>query len=129
VWTGATFRLSGVGGAAPVTRSLGLEPSYAAEVGDPVGRTTATVRRTSLWTLSSDLSADRELAEHLTWLLDRLEPVRDTLWLLVAEGYVADWFCLAASQAAEHAVELDRPLLHRLLTLPGDLLLDVMGDE
>ncbi|MEV6825320.1 hypothetical protein [Amycolatopsis sp. NPDC051102] len=42
---------------------------------------------------------------------------------------MADWFCLAASQATEHAIELDRPLLRRLLAIPGDLLLDTMGDD
>jgi hypothetical protein len=33
------------------------------------------------------------------------------------------------SHATEHAIEFDRPLLRRLLAMPGDLLLDVMGDD
>lgn len=111
-----------------MTRLLGLEPSHASEIGDRVGRTGA-VRHMSLWSLSSGLASDSELADHLGWLLDRLEPKTDVLWLLVRQGYVADWFCLAASQATEHAVELDRQLLRRLLALPGDLLLDVMGED
>ena len=131
VRTGATFRLSGDhgGSAESATRLLGLEPSHAFEVGDRVGRSSRTVRRTSLWLLSSNLPSDGELADHLHWLLDRLEPKAATLWQLVGQGYVADWFCLAASLATEHAVALDRPLLGRLLALPGDLLLDVMGDD
>jgi hypothetical protein len=108
---------------------LGVEPTCAFEVGDQVGRTSGNTRRSSLWSLSSNLSPDSELAEHLSWLLDRLEPKSDLLWLLVNQGYVADWFCLAASEATEHAVELGRPLLRRLLTVPGDLLLDVMGED
>ncbi|MGW4059365.1 DUF4279 domain-containing protein [Amycolatopsis sp. NPDC004747] len=72
---------------------------------------------------------DGEVTDHLHWLLDRLEPKTDTLWQLTDHGYVADWFCLAASQATEHAIELDRPLLRRLLTLPGNLLLDAMGGD
>jgi hypothetical protein len=129
--TGATFRLASDhdGGSAFVTRTLGLEPTHAREVGDPVGRTPGNVRRMSLWTLSSGLPSERELEDHLTWLLDRLAPKADLLWHLVSQGYTADWFCLAASEVTEHAVELNRPLLQRLLTLPGDLLLDVMGDE
>ncbi|PRY36687.1 uncharacterized protein DUF4279 [Umezawaea tangerina] len=83
----------------------------------------------SLWLLSSALPPDGELADHLHWLLDRLEPKAGVLWRLVDEGYAADWFCLAASGATEHAVELDRPLLTRLLALPGGLLLDVMGED
>jgi hypothetical protein len=129
--TGATFRLASDhdGGSAFVTRTLGLEPTRAFEVGDRVGRTPGATRRMSLWSLSSTLPTESELADHLNWLLDRLEPKTDLLWQLANQGYTADWFCLTASEATEHAVELDRPLLHRLLTLPGDLLLDVMGDD
>jgi hypothetical protein len=41
---------------------------------------------------------------------------------------VANWCCWVASHATEHAVELDRPTLQRILALPGDLWLDVCGD-
>jgi hypothetical protein len=40
----------------------------------------------------------------------------------------ANWYCWVESHATEHAVELDRQLMQRLLTLPGDLWLDVCGD-
>ena len=102
------FRLSGDhgGSAESATRLLDLEPSHAFEVGDRAGRSSTTVRRTSLWLLSSDLPPDGELADHLHRLLDRLEPKAAALWQLVGQGYVADWFCLAASQATEHAIEL-----------------------
>ncbi|MFG1644416.1 DUF4279 domain-containing protein [Amycolatopsis sp. NPDC049252] len=131
MWTGATFRLAGDhgGSAAAVTRLLGLKPSHEFEAGDRVGRRSGAVRRGSLWLLSSDLPPGGELADHLHRLLDRLEPKADALWQLTGQGYVADWFCLAASHATEHAIELDRPLLRRLLAIPGDLLLDVMGDD
>ncbi|MET1073219.1 MAG: DUF4279 domain-containing protein [Umezawaea sp.] len=112
-----------------MTRLLDLDPSQVFEVGDPVGRSPGNTRRVSLWLLSSDLPSDAELADHLHRLLNRLEPRTAALWQLVDQGYAADWFCLAASQATDHAVELDRPLLQRLLALPGDLLLDVMGDD
>jgi hypothetical protein len=59
-------------------------------------------------------------------VLDVLEPRRAELWELAEAGYRADWFCLVASHATEHAVELDRGLLARP---PGELLLDVCGDE
>ena len=58
-----------------------------------------------------------------------LEPVADELWSLVAEGWTADWFCYLGSGALEHAAEFDRELLSRLLALPGDLLIDVYGDD
>jgi hypothetical protein len=48
---------------------------------------------------------------------------------LIHEGYEANWFCSIASHATEHAAELDRLTLQRLLALPGDLWLDVCGDD
>ena len=65
------------------------------------------------------------LAEHLHRLLDDLQPVTAQLWDLVHAGYEANWFCYIASHATEHAAELDRQTLQRLLALPGDLWLDV----
>ncbi|WP_018685468.1 DUF4279 domain-containing protein [Actinokineospora enzanensis] len=124
--TEATYRLVGGGSARAVTEMLGLEPTIAAEVGDRRGRSTVSV---PYWFLSSGLPTDAELADHLDWLLDRLEPRQAELWRLVEAGYTADWFCLAASHATEHAVELDRALLARLLAVPGDLLIDVTGDD
>jgi hypothetical protein len=47
----------------------------------------------------------------------------------VEDGYQANWFCHIASNAPEHAAELDHETLQRLLALPGDLWLDVCGDD
>ena len=57
-----------------------------------------------------------------------LEPVGSDLWDLTRDGYEANWLCYVGSNPAEHAVELDRALLTRLLELPGDLWLDACGD-
>jgi hypothetical protein len=65
----------------------------------------------------------------LHWLLTRLEPVTAELWNLVRAGYEANWLCHIASHATEHAAELDRQTMQRLLDLPGDLRLDVCGDS
>jgi hypothetical protein len=46
-----------------------------------------------------------------------------------ARHHDADWHCYIASPATEHAAELDRQSMHRVLTLPGDLWLDVCGDD
>ncbi|WP_081736625.1 DUF4279 domain-containing protein [Amycolatopsis orientalis] len=84
VRTGATFQLSDDhgGSASFVTGLLGLKPPHAFEVGDQVGRRSGVIRRVSLWLLSSDLPLGGELADHLHWLLDRLESKADTLWQL-----------------------------------------------
>lgn len=130
--TTAAFRLEGdeTRTAAAVTARLGLAPTEAIEGGAPVSRRSPARRTGSLWLLSTGATAEpRELGDQLRRLLAVLEPVAEDLWELVGEGYHASWFCFVASQVTEHAVELDRPLLLRLLALPGDLLLDVCGDE
>ena len=129
----ATFRLSGDAGltAAAVTRRLGIQPTRAIEAGDPVSIRSASIRDSSMWLLNSSvgIEAGTELAEQLHRLLAILEPVTALLWDLVHEGYEANWLCYIASHATEHAAELDRQTLQRLLDLPGDFWLDVCGDD
>jgi len=132
VRTTATFRLIGDATltAEAVTRRLGILPSHAFEAGDRFSRRSQATRSSSVWLLnsSSGIEDGTELAEHLHRLLDDLEPVTAQLWDLVHAGYKANWFCYIASHATEHAAELDRPTLQRLLVLPGDLWLDVGGE-
>jgi hypothetical protein len=131
VQTTATFRLFGNAAltAAAVTRRLGIQPTRALEAGDPVSSRSARTRDSSAWLLSSSPSPENgtELTEHLHQLLATLEPATAPLWELVHDGYEANWLCYIASHATEHAAELDRPTLHQLLALPGDLWLDVCG--
>jgi hypothetical protein len=130
--TRAAFRLIGRPGltAAAVTQQLGLQPSKALEAGVPVSSRSSRTRELSLWLLNSSpqIEAGGDPAEHLRRLLAVLEPVTGPLWDLARAGYEANWYCWVASHATEHAVELDRPTLQRLLVLPGDLWLDVTGD-
>jgi Domain of unknown function (DUF4279) len=132
VETKATFRLLGNAGltAAAVTRRLGIQPTRALDAGDPASSRSAHTRDSSIWLLSSSAGIEdgTELTEHLHRLLAILEPVTARLWELAREGYEANWRCYIASHATEHAAELDRPTLQRLLALPGDLWLDVCDD-
>jgi hypothetical protein len=132
--TKVTFRLAGYDPgltAAAVTRRLGLQPATAFEADTPVSRRKAPrTRGYSLWLISSSphVEPDVGLSVHLRRLLTILEPVAAPLWELADLGYEANWYCFAASHATEHAMELDRPIMQRLLALPGDLWLDVCGD-
>jgi hypothetical protein len=132
--TKVTFRLAGYEAAltaAAVTRRLGLQPAAAFEANTPVSRRKPPrTRGYSLWLISSSphVEPDIGVGEHLRRLLAILEPVSAPLWELAGAGYEANWYCFAASHATEHAMELDRPILKRLLALPGDLWLDVCGD-
>lgn len=132
--TNATFRLTGDNEpltAAAVTTRLGLRPTTAFEAGTAVGPRSGRLRGYSFWALeaSPTIASGVELAEQLHKLLDQLEPLSDELWALARQGYEANWFCFVASHATEHAVELDRRTMERLLRLPGDLWLDVCGDD
>ena len=130
--TKATFRLFGGRKltAAAVTVRLGVAPTWMAEAGDRVSSRSSLTRGSSAWLISSSpaIESGTELGEHLHRLLAVLEPVAAQLWELVREGYEANWFCWVASHAAEHAAELDRATMRRLLALPGDLWLDFCGD-
>lgn len=131
--TRATFRLAGDDAhltAETVTRTLGIEPTMSGEAGTYVGRSTA-IRAEAMWNLSAgpDIEDGVELAVQLGRLLAILEPRAAALWVLADSGYEANWYCWVESHATEHAVELDRQLMTRLLALPGDLWLDVCGDD
>jgi hypothetical protein len=79
------------------------------------------------WFLRSCDQIERgvELDAQLERLLGVLEPVSGELWDLVDAGYWTNWWCFVGSYGLEHAVELSRELLTRVLVLPGDLWLDV----
>jgi hypothetical protein len=130
--TRATFRLSGDAGltAAAVTNWLGVQPTSTREADDRVSSRSTLTRGSSIWLLSSspEIEGGTELSEHLHRLLAILEPHTRALWELVNAGYQANWYCWIASHLTEHAAELDRETLQRLLALPGDLWLDVCGD-
>lgn len=131
--TRATFRLVGDDGnltAAAVTQKLGIQPTRAVEAGARLGKRSTARRTEAIWTLSSspDIDDGIELADQLNRLLAELEPHSAALWELAEAGYDANWFCWVESHATEHAVEIHRQLMQRLLALPGDLWLDVCGD-
>lgn len=130
----ATYRLFGTDGrsAAHVTKRLGLQATVAHGVGDALGaRPRAHRAAVASWHLQSASKPEEgvELAQALTRVLDQLEPVGAVLHQLVEQGYSASWFCYVGSHALEHAVELDRRTLRRLVELPGDLLLDLYDED
>jgi hypothetical protein len=126
--TTASFRLIGRPGltASAVTDALAIEPSRLHEAGQ-ARAAGAHPLDTSIWILKTNDGIEEgvELSVQLQRLLEIVEPVTARIWALVDEGYQANWFCYVGSNAAEHAVELDRSTLGRVLALPGDMWLDV----
>jgi hypothetical protein len=130
--TMATLRVFGGGDktARHVTDVLHIEPTEAFEVGEPSGRPGVRPHARSGWLLKSSAGpAEVELGRSLQLLLDRVEPASASLWALERDGYRVNWFCYVGSNEAEHAAELDRATLQRLIALPGDLWLDVYPGE
>lgn len=129
--TKATYRVLGDDAsltAKQVTGALGIVPARSRESGDlAVGnRRPAGI---SSWFLETAGPEDGvELSTQLEKLLAVLEPRSDKLWELSALGYEADWWCYVGSHAMEHAAEISRSLMSRLLAVPGELLLDFYDD-
>jgi len=125
--TKATYRI--IGGpdlrADAVTERLGVSPSSSYETGH-LGRS-GRPSTDSGWFLESceHIEEGVELEVQIDRLLTSLEPVGSELWRLVDDGYWVNWWCFVGSHGLEHAVELNRDLLARLLLLPGDLWLDL----
>lgn len=116
---------------ADLTARLCITPTDAFDGGDNFGRVHPIVRSHALWELSSSSGPEDgvELADQFRRVLALLEPRRELLWELVdKDGWRADWFCYLGSHATEHAAELDRDTLNRLLRLPGEIFLDVYED-
>ena len=94
-----------------------------------MGTRTRAIAKVSGWSLSTRMRDPSDLHEHLSELLDHVEPVKASLLSLVADGYGMDWFCFVAATALEHAVELDQNLLRPLAVFPGSLLIDTYSAE
>jgi hypothetical protein len=129
VKTTASFGLFGSAGltAGAVTNALTVQPSRSHESGEAwaMGKPSDT----SVWILQSSdgLEDGVDLATQIERLLAVLEPVTSKIWALIELGHWAKWSCYVGLAAGEYAAELERPILTRMLLLPGELWLEV-GD-
>jgi hypothetical protein len=115
--------------AAFVTQKLGIKPTAAIEARNRLGRPE------SMWSLGTrpevhdEAELGSQVVPQLANLLAVLEPHADVLRELTDMGYRATWECQVESQTTHAVVDIDRQLLARLLALPGDLRLDVRGND
>ena len=118
--TWASLRLIGRAfDAAEVTQRLQIQPSEAFTRGDAYAHG---VRPRSFWTLRSDQLASTDLRDHLTWLLDRIEPQRSALGILLEEGGIrGDFPCTWMSATGEGGPILSAALLGRVASFGLDL--------
>ena len=84
-----------------VTAALGIEPSFTFDKGTEIpSRTGPLVQPTGVWSIGSEGALEfAVLEEHLTHLLDRLEPQRATIRALMERrALTARFFCLFAGE-------------------------------
>jgi hypothetical protein len=104
--------------------ALGLTASRTHLKGELLSPAQKTLRRESGWLLQSPLSKRGNLVEHLTWLLDAIEPKRDVVRQLSSK-YRIDLFCGFASVNGQGGFTLDILTLTRLAELGVPLVLDL----
>ncbi len=127
-WFAASLRISGdTLQPEDIDRILGLKPTRIHRRGEPRGRhgkSAETHWSHSLWSLESPLGEGRDLAEHLKWLLDALEP-RVSVLKKLAEQYRIDLFCGFSSRSGQGGLVLDAAILRRLAGLGIPITLDL----
>jgi hypothetical protein len=76
-----------------VSRRMGLVPDRTFAAGDVASVRTGRVHEWSGWSIDTHFMASDTIAEHLDWLLDRLEPAAGHLAELRAAGAEAELDC------------------------------------
>jgi hypothetical protein len=137
--TYATFRLFGYAlDPDLITVRTGLQPSFRLPAPAVSRLTHLGPWRDGTWQLQSDARLDSlDLADHIRWLLDRLEPVRDLFppWVDTyeawrpddAQSFIADMSCFWSGNARNPT--FDPPLLRRLADLRLTLALDIYAAD
>jgi hypothetical protein len=107
-----------------VEAMLGLHATRTHRKGDRRGDRNDAVWRESLWSLESPQGKDRDLPEHLDWLLDALEPKLDVLRSFSVK-YRVDLFCGFSSGTGQGGFALDHDRLSRIAKLGVPIVFDL----
>jgi len=127
-WSGASLRIGGeTVQPDDIGAALGLKATRAHLKGQPRSERTP-IRKAvwpdSMWLLSSPLGKERDLAEHLRWLLDAIEPRLDVFKSLSAK-YKTILFCGFSSGNGQGGFTLDSHTLSRIANLGIPFVLDL----
>lgn len=125
-WTAASLIISSETiSSEEITALMGVPASRAFQKGQPIGsRTSGILRRRSVWMLISPLGDTQDLASHLKWLVEILEPRIEVLRAILPKCKI-ELFCGFSSENGQGGTVLDSALLARLGKLPLDLALDL----
>jgi hypothetical protein len=134
----ASFRLSGDAlDPDAITRAIGLTPHATHRKGEArpcrEGLDDLPPWRSGLWSLHSEDAlpqTDNHLEDHLIWLLDRLDPVRDTLrQLRFEQSLTADFFCGYFMHQSNSGFQFSTQTLARIAALDATLGVDIYGPD
>lgn len=83
-----------------ISSLMKIQPDYSHQKGAPNNRKSKSGRiivgrphKTGIWSINSNLPESSSLEEHITGLLERLEPSSDAIKRLSKEGYRVDIYC------------------------------------
>ena|SRR2546423_1930000 len=133
------FRVMGVGlDPDTITRATGLSPHLTHRKGQarPPSRTSGRSHRpwtSGIWLLDSSVGLSERgnrLNDHVTWLLDLLEPSAGRVRQLVAEqSLTTDFYCGCSIGQSNSSLGLRARTLGRMAALDADLVFDVYGES
>jgi hypothetical protein len=106
--------------------TLGIEATRTHSKGQPRGKVGSKtfVYRDWAWFLSTPMGGHPNLAEHLKWVLDIIEPRLDALRMLLATCKVV-LYCAFSSGNGQGGFTLDSVMLQRIARLGVPLVLDL----
>jgi hypothetical protein len=120
-----------------ITRATGLTPAVAHRKGEPRAPSPSGASyppwRSGIWCLCSDQAlaeTGNHLEDHLTWLLDQLEPHAERLRRLADEqGLKADFYCGYSMGQANSGFGLTARTVGRIAALGADFGVDIYGEN
>jgi Domain of unknown function (DUF4279) len=115
----ARLVIRGDGPVGTLTARVGVPPTIAYSRGDVLVSQAGRPAGETRWELETDLPDGRPLADHLTWLLERVDPAALTG---LPAGYAVEWIWHVEVSAGEAVVEVDPALVG---ALPGTLRVEV----
>lgn len=105
-----------------ITSLLGIKPDYSHMKGQPNNRTgkggkviVGPPHKTGIWSINSELPETSSLEEHLTFLLETLEPMGDKVRELANDGYRVDFYCgFFVKHGAQGGFDISPEILERM---------------
>lgn len=111
-----------------ITSELGIQPAVTHRKGDPVPEQPSRARPTGIWRFDTALDQSASLEEHLSAMLDILEPIRDRIHKLAAPGCHPELMIGFFLNGDSGYVGLDAEHLARLGTLGVNLAIHLYED-